>query len=423
MQFKRSANNILKAVLFTVFQCAICLGQSRADAENVSLGREIFLGTGNASNEMQSCASCHGRDGRGQSESQVIVPAIKRGVGGLDEGTINAEGEFRPGYDIAAFTRLLANGISSRGQEISVVMPRYNFSAKSIDALFDYLAALDQEQTQGVEYDELRFSILVSESTKVISREILGRLDSSGAPIYGRKLRFVLEDASITKPDECFGAGSLAIVLASGVDRQVLLDNASRCGTPVIAPDFPLLGLEDSALVRGVSATLQSQWASVKTELGSDPALALPTNISKDEAESIMLAFGDGHNQSDNGVVLAPFGLDDLAVSRGRAIYAPLWKSIRNLQLWRQNFENITLISPLTPLDVGLADEPIIMRQASITADLLRMAAKAAGPEPTRYGFIAAFDSLHIESSFWPPLDFRRHRLTGSEAVNRIEVK
>lgn len=424
MQFKSSANSRFRAICSLICFVAICFGQSRAEVESVSIGRDIFLGSGkSATNEMQSCASCHGRDGRGQSESQILVPAVRRGFGGLDKDTIRDGGEFRPGYDGTAFARLLTSGIASNGREISVVMPRYSFPSELSDALFDYLAELDGEQAQGVGDSALTFSILIGEGTQELGQEILGKLDSGATAIYGRKLRFVLEDASKTKTGECFGVGSLAIVLASGVDRQVLLENATRCGTPVIAPAFPLLGLEDSALVRGVSATLQSQWASVKIELGVDPALALPMNISKDEAESLRLAFGERYRQSSNNIVLAPFGLDFAAVRNGRKIYAPLWQSMEGLPPWQQNFESIILLSPVTPLDVSEVSEPVILRQASITAELLRMAAKAAGPEPTRHSFVAAFDSLHIESSFWPPLDFRRNRLAGSEIVYRLEMK
>ncbi len=345
-------------------------------------------------------------------EQAVSMKAQSRVKGNSDQAMIS---QLLHGYLQAALHRMAEKSrLSCRVTTFPLNHQRHFFST---------LRHWTTSKHKALKTMHLHSAFWLGETPKELGQEIFGKLQSNAATIYGRKLLFVLEDASITKQGDCFGTGSLAIVLASGVDRRVLLENALRCGTPVIAPTFPLLGLEDSALVRGVSATLQSQWASVKTEIGATPALALPLNISPDEAESIKLAFGDDHGQSDNSVVLAPFGLDHLSVRRGRKIFAPLWQSMGNLPRWRQNFENVILLSPVTPLDVSTTSEPILLRQAMMTADLLRMAAKAAGPEPTRHSFVAAFDKLHIESSYWPPLDYRRHRLTGSEAVNRIEVK
>jgi mono/diheme cytochrome c family protein len=89
------------------------------------------------------CAGCHGQTAGGRVEGAIKAPPITwPALAAAD----------RPGgsYDIAAFARLLREGIRPDGSTILSVMPRYDLDDAQIAALASFLQAANTEASSGI---------------------------------------------------------------------------------------------------------------------------------------------------------------------------------------------------------------------------------------------------------------------------------
>lgn len=100
-----------------------------------------------------TCAGCHGADGMGGAEGGA-QPAPPIGWAALSQPTPD-----RPAYDEASLARLLADGVTPSGQQISARMPRFAGPPRTMAALVAHLRTLDDAQRQGLGADTVALAL------------------------------------------------------------------------------------------------------------------------------------------------------------------------------------------------------------------------------------------------------------------------
>jgi hypothetical protein len=127
-----------------------------------------------------SCESCHGRSGMGASEGDFVVPPVA--------------GQFlfapspqpaRPAYDRDSMARLLRDGVTPSGRMLSpVLMPRYEMTDEEVDELVDFLEALSDRDSPGIDATTIRFATIVTEDVSAAERQaVVGVVRRFGADV------------------------------------------------------------------------------------------------------------------------------------------------------------------------------------------------------------------------------------------------
>ncbi len=175
---------------------------AHSQADLISIGRQIYrsglLPSGGGlvglshgdipvSGSLVACTNCHRRSGLGSSEGGKVVPPVT--VQALfDERTQDQREAFRsrslrsrmrPAYDLDSLARVLRSGIDSGGNELDLLMPRYELGDTDIEALAAYLRTLNFQTTPGLTATDLHFATIVARNADEINRrsvlEILNR--------------------------------------------------------------------------------------------------------------------------------------------------------------------------------------------------------------------------------------------------------
>ncbi|CAM3226626.1 hypothetical protein SAMN04488021_12817 [Paracoccus aminovorans] len=137
----------MKALLVLALLAAPALAQDGAVIYRHGAGLEARLGRADGPRlppGRLTCAGCHGADGQGGAEGGTLpAPPVAW-------SHLAAPAPDRPGYDEAAFIRLLREGITPSGRAISTRMPRFAGTPEAFAALLDHLRALDQAERQGL---------------------------------------------------------------------------------------------------------------------------------------------------------------------------------------------------------------------------------------------------------------------------------
>ena len=114
-----------------------------------------------------SCENCHGRSGMGASEGAYVIPPVAAQF--LFEASAQPE---RPAYDSATLARVLREGITPTGRELSpVLMPRYELSDSDVEVLESYLKTLSPGDSPGVDDSSIRFATIFTEDTDPAERD------------------------------------------------------------------------------------------------------------------------------------------------------------------------------------------------------------------------------------------------------------
>ena len=118
-----------------------------------------------------ACVNCHRRSGLGTTEGKSVIPPIggdylfrSRVTNGQQVDTtptINTI-QRRTAYTEASLATALREGISSDGQPLSVLMPRYAVSDTELKQLIPYLKGLGAADAPGVTADTLHFATIVT---------------------------------------------------------------------------------------------------------------------------------------------------------------------------------------------------------------------------------------------------------------------
>ena len=213
-----------------------------------------------------ACANCHGIDARGGWEGQA--PALA----GQALTRRRHDGQARPGYDLQAFTRALREGTASNGRALDATMPRYDIGDTDVQALYAYLAALD-ESSAGVSVDTiLLWQLVPAEGERpaiaVRAAEMTGTWQAAvnaGGGLYGRQV--IVESVEVRRGRDRNAALAarvlaeppFAIVVNHARGDDPSLDAAlCAAGIPDLYP-VALQGSEPGPCLRPLQSTLAGQ--------------------------------------------------------------------------------------------------------------------------------------------------------------------
>ena len=405
-----------------------------AHAENqhlseLRLGRGLFV-EGRRDRTAQACGSCHGLDGRGQSEGDVYVSPIFRGDGGLDRPSRVLRRRSRDAYTRETFERAIRFGVDPMGNQLSALMPRMELQKAELDGLWAYLDQVTSEQQQGIGEQYIVFVVAGPESAGKAVVAVADMLASRFSPEemwQGLRVKIAPELVSpeqLNDPLYCPGSGALALInLLPGRNGEVMA-RAKDCGVPVVAPLQPLLGTEDERLVRGISATITDQWNALLIESPGPFQLLVAENISPPQRRLLLQFFGANPQKlSAAETVLAPFGLNNSQPVHAKTVLAPADGSAAGLAGWQNMGATILLADPLAEtINSGTLASPLEMH-VRVTADVTKQALLKAGSDLNRYVFLQAFDKVIYDVPQWSPLDYQTNRLTGTRTVKVRRVQ
>jgi cytochrome c len=95
-----------------------------------------------------ACMNCHGVDGRGGKEGDVIAPAVTREALTKPSTASGLSGRLRAPYTDALLARAITDGVDSSGEPLNPFMPRWSLSKSELEDLLRYLNRLGSEQTK-----------------------------------------------------------------------------------------------------------------------------------------------------------------------------------------------------------------------------------------------------------------------------------
>jgi hypothetical protein len=140
-----------------------------------------------------ACASCHGADGRGNSEGATTIPPVTWGALTLPTG-------LRPAYDAASFARAVRSGVGPDGRALSAGMPRYDLDDAQLAGLIESLKQLQAIDRRAFGPHDLRVM------AKADDPRLRGFVDAARAfgekgGAYGRSIAVVNEGDALALDD------------------------------------------------------------------------------------------------------------------------------------------------------------------------------------------------------------------------------
>jgi hypothetical protein len=97
-----------------------------------------------------ACINCHGKDGKGNLEAEVVPSIITWEALTKPYGTAHSGGRTRPAYTERLLIRAICMGIDPAGNKLHVAMPRFQMSREDINALIAYLKQLGKDIKPGL---------------------------------------------------------------------------------------------------------------------------------------------------------------------------------------------------------------------------------------------------------------------------------
>lgn len=361
---------------------------------------------------LSGCRDCHGRDGAGGREGNVVAPPISAIA--LSRSALG-----RPAYDEASFALALREGIGADGRAFRAIMPRYELSPKEARALWGFLAGLDESERRGVGPDRIRIGIDMRAGTRLFERLVSSPV-LSGQRIHGRSIAFV----PVSGPADIETEGILALLLATDLSLR-----RSDGGLPLL---FPIPALDEPTRADEARSMVPSRRDQAEALLSAaDP----DSPVMADEAGRALLAPSSRRPVIDAGadaramtplpreiVILVDPSLWPGLVGRlpaGIRIHAIGQEAAPVLpDLARAGFR-VTMTEPTLGPNVLRAGAPI-ERFAATAAVLLRSALVAAGRDLTRGSLLRAFDAIRLDGEDWPNLDYARYPRTGRRQVELL---
>lgn len=142
------------------------------------------------------CASCHGRDGKGQVEGGVTPTDLIWSHLTKPYGVTHPSGRQHPPYDERSLKRSISLGIDPAGNKLHVAMPRFRMSLQDMEDLVAYVRQLGTRTDPGVSDTTLRVGVVLPPAGpltgmgQAVRSALMARfeaLNQSGG-IYGRRV-------------------------------------------------------------------------------------------------------------------------------------------------------------------------------------------------------------------------------------------
>jgi len=160
----------------------------------------VIGGGGEVPASLVACANCHGRDGRGVPEGNLVPPDLTWSALSKPYETVRRDGRVRPEYTDVLITRAITLGVDSAGAPLNPAMPRYRLSLDDCADLLAYLKRLGHDDDPGVTDLELRLGVILppdaggmSDALRGVLHAFFETLNRRGG-IYHRRVtaRFVM---------------------------------------------------------------------------------------------------------------------------------------------------------------------------------------------------------------------------------------
>jgi len=283
-------------------------------------GKERLKLTGKA----VACATCHGYDGLGRSESGITGADITWSTLMKPYGHVHPKGLQHPVFTEKILKNYLVTGMYPGEQKGDPSMPVYTLSQEDLDAVVAYLKRLENDPDPGVTDTAIRVGTIlpsegrIGEMAQVMRKTIEGYfagINANGG-IYGRRLELVVRETGRKalpkdKLKSWLDRNELFILLSTltpGMEREVA-SLAEEEHIPLVGP-FTMFPLESTSLNRsvfylfpGLREQTRALAGFAKNRFGGEnlrPALVYPS--SKDMVE-IVDAAGEGFADRGFGAI------------------------------------------------------------------------------------------------------------------------
>lgn len=211
-----------------------------------------------APGEAMPCVNCHGADGLGRPEGDIVPGNISWKELAKPYRVRLPGGRERPSYTDEALARAITEGVDPAGNNLAPSMPRYSMPREDLDALIAYIKILGGEQEVGVTDGSIRLATVLpmhgrmSEAGKAMESMIKAYLaDVNGkGGVYSRRLELEVLDygesgqsalAAVKGLVERSETFALIAPFLAGADEEIA-ELANAAGLPIVGPQtqYPL---------------------------------------------------------------------------------------------------------------------------------------------------------------------------------------
>lgn len=217
--------------------------------------------------EAMPCVNCHGADGLGRPESDVLPTNITWRELAKPYPVRLPGGRERPPYDEDALKAAITRGVDPAGRPLAPTMPVYRMPDEDLTALIAYLKRLGVEREAGVTDSVIRLGTLLpsrgrfgglGQAMEAMLRACLSEINRQGG-IYSRTLELeVIEvgdspQSGLEALKRRVEGGTVFALLAPfvvGVDRE-MAEWANVSDLPVVGP-YTLFPLPTESMNRSV---------------------------------------------------------------------------------------------------------------------------------------------------------------------------
>lgn len=145
------------------------------------------------------CASCHGPDGLGRREGEIIPPDIRWSELTKSYGHIHDDGRKHPAFNDVNVARVIRTGLDPASNRLFTFMPLYTLSERDMDSLVAYLKVLEHDMDPGIEKDHLLVGTLLplqgqhaatGQAMARVMHAYISEINARGG-VFGRKLELL----------------------------------------------------------------------------------------------------------------------------------------------------------------------------------------------------------------------------------------
>jgi ABC-type branched-subunit amino acid transport system substrate-binding protein len=198
------------------------------------------------------CISCHGEDGQGRPEGNIVPTNITFEYLTLSYGHQHDNGRKHPAFTPDTFIKAISTGVDSAGNRLDYAMPRYTLSDSDSADLIAYLKRLSSDVDAGLTDTTIRLGTLLPMQGALADRGMaiknmllayFNELNAQGG-IYNRKIQLDLaelsddSDTSLKNVRRLLKTEPVFAMIApfSGNQEQDILALIEQSGIPQIAP-------------------------------------------------------------------------------------------------------------------------------------------------------------------------------------------
>jgi ABC-type branched-subunit amino acid transport system substrate-binding protein len=422
-------------------------------------GKDIYSGTAatgikarvgvppvDAPATLLACVNCHGADGKGKAEGQIVPSDITWDALTKPYGVTHASGRTHQPYTERLLVRAICLGIDPAGHELHATMPRFQMSREDAGALIQYLKRLGSDADPGLSESTLAIGTVApaGSPSAAVLHAYFDTLNKQGG-VYGRRVELTEttpETLISGRPPFAIVAGGAgadqAILAAAETHRIPLVGSQTRntdAGGEVGGYTFSLLsGVEQQA--RALLAYAERRgWDDLRiVDLDRD-GRAARERAQEMKASNVthVLLRGDGRGVLDLAREAARIGWSPVLLIPGSLATSDL------LEMPAALSGRVFLALPSLPSDQtqagsteyrALADayqlprDEIAMQIAALgSAKVLTQGLKIAGRSISRAALVTALEGLaNFDTGLTPRIGFGPNRRIGAPGAYIVAV-